>query len=96
MSNYVDARLANAHDLVKQLPGPFDFVFSGCGQGLVQTILSGCLSELKAGGTSDHTQCGRCPGGDSHDKFVNIIATPYHEEFAIVLAELVLISYKKK
>ena len=24
----VDARLADAHDLVKQLPGPFDFVFS--------------------------------------------------------------------
>ena len=25
---YVDARLADAHELVKQLPGPFDFVFS--------------------------------------------------------------------
>ncbi len=25
---YIDARLADAHDLVKQLPGPFDFVFS--------------------------------------------------------------------
>lgn len=25
---YVDARLADAHDLVKALPGPFDFVFS--------------------------------------------------------------------
>src|SRR3972149_3659389 len=24
---YVDTRLADAHDLVKQLPGPFDFVF---------------------------------------------------------------------
>ncbi|MBT8312272.1 MAG: methyltransferase [Flavobacteriaceae bacterium] len=28
LSNYIDARLANAHDLVKELPGPFDFVFS--------------------------------------------------------------------
>jgi predicted O-methyltransferase YrrM len=25
---YIDARLADAHDLVKALPGPFDFVFS--------------------------------------------------------------------
>jgi predicted O-methyltransferase YrrM len=25
---YVDARLADAHDLVRQLPGPFDFVFN--------------------------------------------------------------------
>lgn len=26
--DFVDARLADAHELVKQLPGPFDFVFS--------------------------------------------------------------------
>jgi len=28
LSDYIDARLANAHDLVKELKGPFDFVFS--------------------------------------------------------------------
>jgi predicted O-methyltransferase YrrM len=28
VSPYVDARLADAHQLVKELPGPFDFVFS--------------------------------------------------------------------
>jgi caffeoyl-CoA O-methyltransferase len=28
LTRYVDARLANAHDLVKALPGPFDVVFS--------------------------------------------------------------------
>lgn len=28
LSGYVDARLADAHDLVKTLPGPWDFVFS--------------------------------------------------------------------
>jgi len=28
LSDYVDARLADAHDLVKELQGPFDFVFS--------------------------------------------------------------------
>jgi predicted O-methyltransferase YrrM len=28
VSAYIDARLGNAHDLVKTLPGPFDFVFS--------------------------------------------------------------------
>ena len=28
LSAYVDARLADAHDLVKELQGPFDFVFS--------------------------------------------------------------------
>ncbi len=28
LSEYVDARLADAHELVKELKGPFDFVFS--------------------------------------------------------------------
>ncbi len=28
LSDYVDTRLADAHDLVKELQGPFDFVFS--------------------------------------------------------------------
>jgi predicted O-methyltransferase YrrM len=28
VASFVDARLGNAHDIVKQLPGPFDFVFS--------------------------------------------------------------------
>jgi len=28
VEGYVDARLADAHDLVRQLPGPFDFVFN--------------------------------------------------------------------
>jgi predicted O-methyltransferase YrrM len=28
VSRFVDARLGNAHELVKELPGPFDFVFS--------------------------------------------------------------------
>jgi len=28
LSEYIDARLANAHDLVEELKGPFDFVFS--------------------------------------------------------------------
>jgi predicted O-methyltransferase YrrM len=28
VASFVDALLGNAHDIVKQLPGPFDFVFS--------------------------------------------------------------------
>jgi predicted O-methyltransferase YrrM len=28
LSQFIDARLADAHQLVKELPGPFDFVFS--------------------------------------------------------------------
>ncbi len=28
LSGYIDARLADAHELVEKLPGPFDFIFS--------------------------------------------------------------------
>jgi predicted O-methyltransferase YrrM len=33
LSDYVDARLADAHELVKTLQGPFDFVFSDADKG---------------------------------------------------------------
>ena len=32
VEKFVDARLTNAHDLVKQLPGPWDFVFQDAGK----------------------------------------------------------------
>jgi predicted O-methyltransferase YrrM len=41
LSEYIDARLADAHDLVKELEGPFDFVFS-------DSILS-FLTQIKTG-----------------------------------------------
>ncbi|NAS13041.1 O-methyltransferase [Poritiphilus flavus] len=33
LSDFIDARLANAHQLVKELKGPFDFVFSDADKG---------------------------------------------------------------
>ena len=33
LSEYIDARLADAHELVKELDGPFDFVFSDADKG---------------------------------------------------------------
>lgn len=33
LSGYIDARLGDAHELVKQLAGPFDFVFSDADKG---------------------------------------------------------------
>jgi hypothetical protein len=34
---FVDARLADAHELVRQLPGPFDFVFSDADKGCTRS-----------------------------------------------------------
>jgi len=50
LSKYVDARLGNAHDLVKQLPGPFDFVFSDADKDWYKQYFVDMDPKLKSGG----------------------------------------------
>lgn len=50
LSSFVDARLANAHDLVKQLPGPFDFVFSDADKDWYKQYFVEVHPKLKSGG----------------------------------------------
>jgi len=46
----VDARLADAHELVKQLPGPFDFVFSDAEKGWYLQYFKDVDPKLEIGG----------------------------------------------
>lgn len=50
LSEYVDARLANAHDLVKELKGPFDFVFSDADKDWYKNYFVDVDPKLKVGG----------------------------------------------
>ena len=50
LSHIVDARLGNAHDLVKQLPGPFDFVFSDADKDWYIQYFKDIEPKLKTGG----------------------------------------------
>jgi predicted O-methyltransferase YrrM len=50
LSEYVDARLADAHDLVKALPGPFDFVFSDADKGWYTQYFKDIEPKLSLGG----------------------------------------------
>jgi caffeoyl-CoA O-methyltransferase len=47
---YIDARLADAHELVKQLEGPFDFVFSDADKEWYKNYFIDVDPKLKAGG----------------------------------------------
>jgi len=47
---FVDARLGNAHELVKQLPGPFDFVFSDADKDWYKQYFLDVTPKLKSGG----------------------------------------------
>ena len=50
LSAFVDARLGNAHDLVKQLQGPFDFVFSDADKNWYKQYFMDVHPKLKSGG----------------------------------------------
>ncbi len=50
LSEYVDARLDDAHELVPELKGPFDFVFSDADKGWYKKYLELLLPKLEEGG----------------------------------------------
>ncbi|MEE9167590.1 MAG: class I SAM-dependent methyltransferase [Candidatus Neomarinimicrobiota bacterium] len=50
LSDYIDARLADAHILVPELEGPFDFVFSDADKDWYKNYLVALLPKLEEGG----------------------------------------------
>jgi caffeoyl-CoA O-methyltransferase len=50
LSDYIDARLGDAHELVRQLPGPFDFVFSDADKDWYPNYLAAVWPKLVPGG----------------------------------------------
>src|SRR5687768_9241834 len=50
LAEYVDARLADAHTLVKDLKGPFDFVFSDADKGWYTQYFKDLQEKLSIGG----------------------------------------------
>jgi predicted O-methyltransferase YrrM len=50
LAEYIDARQADAHELVKQLTGPFDFVFSDADKGWYTNYFKDVEPKLKSGG----------------------------------------------
>ncbi len=50
LSDYIDARLADAHSLVRELKGPFDFVFSDADKDWYKNYFVDVDPKLKTGG----------------------------------------------
>jgi caffeoyl-CoA O-methyltransferase len=50
LSDYIDARLADAHELVPELPGPFDFVFIDADKGWYANYARAVVPKLESGG----------------------------------------------
>jgi caffeoyl-CoA O-methyltransferase len=94
LSAYVDARLANAHDLVKELPGPFDFVFSDADKNWYKQYFIDLEPKLKNGGCyTTHNVADGQAGND----YLNFVMN--HPKFTSTVDRTsragILISYKK-
>jgi caffeoyl-CoA O-methyltransferase len=50
LSNYIDARLGDAHEITPALPGSFDFVFCDADKEWYENYLKAILPKLKVGG----------------------------------------------
>lgn len=50
LSDYIDARLADAHELVKELKGPFDFVFCDADKWWYKNYFTDVYPKLEVGG----------------------------------------------
>ncbi len=65
LSNYIDARLGDAHEIVPSLSGPFDFVFCDADKDWYINYLKALLSKITVGGcfaahnVSDYSGWGR-------------------------------------
>ena len=64
LSEFIDARLADAHELVPELEGPFDFVFCDADKGWYKQYLIDVLPQLEVGGCfTAHNVAGRLQYG---------------------------------
>jgi predicted O-methyltransferase YrrM len=101
LSEYIDARLGDAHELVPQLEGPFDFVFSDADKGWYKNYLIDVLPKLEVGGCftahnvrSGSSRRGRRRGGTG--EFVDyLLGLPNMETTFDSSGSGLSISYKK-
>lgn len=93
LSEYIDARLADAHELVKQLKGPFDFVFSDADKYWYKNYFTEIDPKLTVGGCyTTHNVYGRGGYGGQGDYLEYVRSLKNYES---TLVQGMLISYKR-
>ena len=101
LSDYIDARLADAHTLVKELEGPFDFVFSDADKNWYKNYFMDIDPKLIIGGCytthniRDGSGGGRRGGGGSQEYVDFVKSLDNYETTLNSAGGGVLISYKR-
>jgi len=93
LEDYIDARLADAHQLVKELEGPFDFVFSDADKGWYRNYFLDLHSKLFVGGC--YTTHNISKSGWNQDYYDFIMGLDNYESTLNSEGGGILISYKK-
>lgn len=96
LSDFIDARLADAHELVPELEGPFDFVFVDADKDWYANYLRAVLPKLEVGGCfTAHNVSGRRMRGIG--EFLDELENTPNLETEIVRASRsgISVSYKR-
>jgi predicted O-methyltransferase YrrM len=96
LSEFIDARLADAHVLVRELTGPFDFVFCDADKGWYKNYFKALAPKLKVGGCfSSHNVLWRQNPGIR--AFLDHVESLPHFETTIIRGsgEGISLSYKR-
>jgi predicted O-methyltransferase YrrM len=95
LSEYIDARLADAHQLVKELKGPFDFVFSDADKNWYKNYFNDIEPKLKVGGcyTTHNISEHRRMGEGNYLEYIRSLKN--YETSLFTEGAGLLISYKK-
>ncbi len=97
LSEYIDARLADAHELVKKLEGPFDFVFSDADKEWYKQYFVDVAPKLLVGGCfAAHNVSGRRGGYNGIREYAEYVTSLENFETTFNTSGAgVAISYKK-
>jgi caffeoyl-CoA O-methyltransferase len=82
LDGFIDARLADAHELVPALPGPFDFVFCDADKDWYKAYFTAVLPKLAAGGAfvAHNVSARMRRGGWGSGDFVeHVLSLPFME-----------------
>jgi len=97
LSRYIDARLADAHKLVKEIEGPFDFIFSDADKGWYKQYFIDLFPKLIVGGcfTAHNVSESSWFGGGTAEYYEYVKNLPELETTLDSSGGGVAISYKK-
>ena len=94
LSDYVDARLADAHELVKELEGPFDFVFSDADKNWYVNYFKDVDPKLLVGGCfTAHNISERSSGYQA--EYLKYVRSLDNYESTLQPGSSILVSYKR-